>query len=152
MIKRTSLEEFRVNRYSKPISCMKLKDGDLLSFVDEKDLDEIFISTNNGYGLRFKASEVPTVGIKASGVKGISLKNDYVVGASSFDNNYPFISIITNKQTAKRVNKRAETISRARKGVLIIRDVKTNPYKIIKTFIMPSKTLIVILIMRVLMR
>ena len=32
-----------------------------------------------------------------------------------------------------------EKNSRARKGVRVIRDVKTNPYRIIKTFVINSK-------------
>ena len=143
MIKRSKLEEFKVSRNSKPINCMKLKDDDLVVSITDSDKNEVFISTNNGLGLRYSVSEVPIVGVKASGVKAISLKNDYVVSGHIFDINDEYLSIFTNKNTAKRVKlKDFEPTSRARKGILMVRDVKTNPYKIIKTFIVPSKTLL----------
>lgn len=143
MIKRSKLEEFKVSRYSKPINCMKLKGDDLLVNVTDSNKNEVFISTNNGLGLRYSVSEVPVVGVKASGVKAISLKNDYVVSGHIFDETDEYLSIFTSKNTAKRVKlKEFEATSRARKGVLMVRDVKTNPYKILKTFIVPSRTLL----------
>ena len=49
---------------------------------------------------------------------------------------YLFYGVITDKNTAKRVKLiEFEKISRARKGVRVIRDVKTNPYYILKSFL-----------------
>jgi topoisomerase-4 subunit A len=82
---------------------------------------------------------VPILGSRASGVKGISLKNDIVVSGNVI-NNDEYISLITSKNTGKRIKLvEFERISRARKGVQVIRDVKTNPYYILKTFIINSK-------------
>ena len=48
--------------------------------------------------------------------------------------------VVTKKNTMKRVRLNSfEITSRARKGVLIVRDVKTNPYYILKAFITSSK-------------
>ena len=53
------------------------------------------------------------------------------------------ISIITNKGTGKRVRlNEFELSTRTRRGLQVIREVKTNPYKIIKTFITDSKNYI----------
>ena len=42
--------------------------------------------------------------------------------------------------TAKRVKiEDMEKGSRARRGLLLIREVKTNPYKLLKTFVIGSK-------------
>jgi topoisomerase-4 subunit A len=47
-----------------------------------------------------------------------------------------YLTIITNKQTGKRIKlSEFELMTRARKGIQVIRDVKTNPYRILKTFI-----------------
>ncbi|MBQ8234542.1 MAG: DNA topoisomerase IV subunit A [Bacilli bacterium] len=140
MIKRTNLKEFKVSRYSKPINCMKLKENDKIVSIDSKDLEDILIVTQNGYALRYQTDEIPVVGIKAGGVKAVTLKNDSVIKAQTFNDTLPYVTIITTKQTAKRVKlTELEKTARARKGTLIIRDVKTNPYKIKDIFIAPSK-------------
>ena len=136
MIKRTKLEEFKALRYSKPITCMKLKSNDLVVSVSNSTKSEIFITTHIGYGLRYLISEVSPTGIKSAGIKAITLKNDYVVSASLFDSSDDYITILTCKNTGKRVKlSEFEQLSRARKGILLIRDVKTNPYYILKSFI-----------------
>ena len=140
MIKKTNLSDFKVSRYSKPISCMKLKDDDETINAFLVQYNDIFISTYNGYGLWFDIGEVPTSGIKSSGVKAINLKNDIIVSANNFDKNKEYVTIFTDKRTAKRVRlEEFEKSSRARRGLLLIREVKTNPYKIIKTFIEDNK-------------
>ena len=136
MIKRTSISDFKVSRYSKSMTAFKLKDDDVVVSVMDNLGDEIFISTYNGIGLRYLLSEVGLTGCKSAGVKGISLKNDYVVSASIFSGNDDYVSIITDKSTGKRVRlSEFERTSRGRKGIQLIRDVKTNPYRIVKTFV-----------------
>ena len=139
LVKRTKLNEFKVTRYSKPMSCMKLKDKDKVVSVSDDNGSEVFITTKNGYGLRYKTDEISIVGIKASGVKAINLKNDEVVNGILFDNT-DYITIITANGTGKRVKMTEfEQSTRARRGVLLVRDVKTNPYHILKTFINVKK-------------
>ena len=139
LVKRTKLNEFKVTRYSKPMSCMKLKDKDKVVSVTESNGSEVFITTKNGYGLRYKTDEISIVGIKASGVKAINLKNDEVVNGILFDNT-DYITIITANGTGKRVKMTEfEQSTRARRGVLLVRDVKTNPYHILNTFINVKK-------------
>ena len=144
MVKRTKLDEFKVQRYSKPITCMKLKDHDEVVTVTINSGDEIFITTKNGYGLRYATSEVSPIGLRAAGVKAITLKNDEVKCAHVFSN-MEYLSVITDKGTGKRIKiSEFEMMSRARKGVLMVRDVKTNPYSIVKTFVSTSKSLILL--------
>ena len=139
IVKRTKLNEFKVTRYSKPMSCMKLKDNDKIVSVTDSTGSEVFIATKNGYGLRYKTSEISIVGIKASGVKAINLKDDEVVSGILF-NITDYVTIITANGTGKRVKiNEFELSTRARRGVLLVRDVKTNPYHILKTFINVKK-------------
>ena len=139
LVKRTKLNEFKVTRYSKPMSCMKLKDKDKVVSVSDDNGSEVFITTKNGYGLRYKTDEISIVGIKASGVKAINLKDDEVVNGILFDNT-DYITIITANGTGKRVKMTEfEQSTRARRGVLLVRDVKTNPYHILNTFINVKK-------------
>ena len=141
MIKRTKLEEFKSSRYTKPISCMKLKDKDEVITAFLSTYNDIFITTNKLYGLWFDINGIPVIGIKASGVKSINLKSDTVVSVINFNPNiHEYITIVTDKGTAKRVKiSEFEKTSRAKRGLLVLREVKTNPYRVIKSFINDSK-------------
>ena len=141
MIKRTSLSDFKITRTSKPSSCIKLKDGDTVVDVMLDTNPDIFIATSLGYGLWFAKDEVPIVGIKASGVKAINLKDDTVVSTINFNEDVSdYLAILTDKGTGKRVKlKDFEKSSRARRGLMTIRDVKTNPYHVIKALIPTNK-------------
>ena len=140
MIKKTKLSEFKVNRYSKPISCMKLKENDQVINAFISNYNDIMITTYNGYSLWFDINEIPTSGIKSSGVKSISLKNDYVINSINFNKDLEYVSIFTDKETGKRVKLNLfEKSTRARRGLLLLREVKTNPYHILNTFIEDNK-------------
>lgn len=141
MIKRTLLKEFQVSRYSKPISCMKLKEGDQVISVFETLYEDIFLSTTDSYGLWFSKNDVPIVGLKASGVKAISLKGDTVISGSNFDASiHEYLLVITDKGTGKRIKiTEFERSNRARRGLLLLREVKSNPYQIIKTYPVTAK-------------
>lgn len=144
MIKRSKLKDFKLLRYSKETSCMKLKDNDYVIAAFTEDKPCLFLTTDTGYGLSFKTEEVPIVGVKASGVKAIKLKDDNLVSINQYSQTEDeFISIITRKGTGKRVRlNEFELSTRTRRGLLVIREVKTNPYKILKTFITDSKNYI----------
>ena len=144
MVKRSKLKEFKLQRYSKATSCMNLKDDDQVISAFIEDKPNLFLVTDSGYGLAFPAEEVPIVGVKAAGVKGMKLKDDYLVSANIFDfNQDEYITVITDKGTAKRVRlNEFELLSRARRGLQIVREVKTNPYKVLKTFVVDNKEFI----------
>ena len=143
MVKRTKLSEFIVQRYSKPICSIKLKDDDEVVSVDLSNNPLTFIVTSLGYALTYKTEEIPVVGVKASGVKAITLKNDMVVSGILYNENAEYLTIITDKKTAKRVKlQEFEITSRARRGIQVVREVKTNPYAIIKAFIINYKEML----------
>lgn len=139
MIKRTKLEEFKLLRYNKPVGCMKLKDKDEVIDAFISTSNNIFTVTDSGYGLWFDINEVPVVGIKASGVKAMKLMNDHLVSVINFSTQ-EYISVITNHGTGKRVKiTEFDKSLRARRGLMIVREVKTNPYKILKAFILDNR-------------
>lgn len=140
MIKRTKVSDFKVQRYTKPMTSMKLKEDDELIFASCEPYPYVFVSTYRGYGLWYETSEIPLTGTKGSGVKSINLKDDYVVGTSLFDGKSDCVTVFTKKNTAKRVKlTEFDKMSRARRGIQIVRDVKTNPYYILNTCVLPSK-------------
>ncbi len=144
MIKRSILFEFKVARYSKPISYIKLKDSDEVVNISSDNYNEIFITTSNGYGLWYDISEVPIIGLKTSGVKAINLKNDFVISGNIFnvdDNNY--ITIVTNKGLGKRIKiSDFEKITRAKRGLMLMKEIKSNPQKVVSATICDSKSLL----------
>lgn len=141
MIKRSLMKDFQVSRYSKPIQCMKLKDDDKVIDAYVNYYDDIFVATSGNYGLWFDKSEIPVVGIKASGVKAIKLKDDVVVSSFNFNpDNQELFLLVTDKGTGKRVKiQEFEKSARAHRGLLLLREVKTNPYHTVKVFITTSK-------------
>ena len=141
MVKRSKLSDYQVQRYSKPISTMKLKDDDkVISAIRTTDKN-VLITTRKGYGLWYKTNSIPIVGVKASGVKSINLKDDdYVVSGNIFNDNSEYLTIFTNKGNAKRVKLTdLELGKRATRGLLVLKEVKSNPQEIIKSFILESK-------------
>ena len=141
LIKRSKLKEFKLQRYNKATSCMKLKENDSVISVSIEDYDTVFLTTNTGYGLSFKTEEIPLVGVKASGVKAMKLKDDYLVSMNVFSyQNFEYITIITKNGTGKRVRLQEFDISsRTRRGIQVLREVKSNPYIVLRTFIEDSR-------------
>ena len=141
MIKRTKIRDFKVSRYSKPLVAMKLKKDDLLIVADKTLYNDVFIATEKGYGLWFDMNEVPIVGLKTGGVKAINLKDDTVNSVSNFDSKkIEYISLITDKSTGKRMKlSEFDKSTRARRGLMILKEVKTNPYHVLKTFVIDQK-------------
>ena len=144
MVKRSMLSDFKVSRYSKPITAIKLKDDDVVTNIESNKGNYIFITTSNGFGLRYNISEVAPVGLRAAGVKAVSLKNDTVV-VGHVMNEEEYLVVLTDKGTGKRIKmSEFEIGSRARKGIQMVRDVKTNPYHILRTFLNSKKSEIIL--------
>ena len=145
MVKRTKLSEFKALRYSKAITAIKLKAGDLVVSVTNESKEFTMITTTNGYALAFKTEEIPVVGLKTSGVKSIALKNDTVVSGMLYDESLEYLTILTDKGTGKRIKLSEFNIStRARRGDRIIKDIKTNPYHIVSSYIINYKEMLTI--------
>ncbi len=85
--KKTKMEMFEnINKTGK--IAITLKDNDELVFVDYSrgEDDDIFVATKKGMAIRFKESDVRTMGRTASGVKAITLrKGDNVTSACVVD-------------------------------------------------------------------
>ena len=139
MVKKTNVTDFEVTRYSKPLAAIKLKDDDELIAITEAK-DNALIVTKNGHYLRFSIDEIPNVGPKASGVKGISLKDDIVVSGITLDDADQYLNVFTNNKTAKRIRVEELVIaSRAKRGSTLIKKTKTVNYYITFAIVTNSK-------------
>lgn len=140
MTKKSNLSDFVVQRYSKPITFIKLKDKDEVVDVIMDAYNEVFIATKKGYGLWYDRSEIPTIGLRTAGVKAINLKDDEVISGCVFDGSAEYVTVITHKGLAKRIKlSEFEKTSRAKRGLLLLREVKSNPQEIIKVFVGDAK-------------
>ena len=139
LTKQVTLKDFEVTRYSKPMMAIKLKNDDELVNVTTAKEDTLFV-THNGFYLKFKTSEIPVVGLKASGVKGINLKEDYVIYGSDIKEEDEYLNIFTNIHTGKRIKlSDLSLISRAKKGNMLFKKAKTKDYKLDYAYLTNSK-------------
>ncbi len=143
MTKSFNVKDLEVLRYTKPITMFKLKGNDELVNVSIPDGNEVLLITEKGMSLKYNLNEIPVLGPKASGVKAIKLgEKDRVINAFVLDNDKEFVSIFTNRNTAKRVKvEDISKISRAKKGNKIITSPKSKEYKVFKAFNTSSKTI-----------
>ena len=138
LTKQVPLKDFEVTRYSKPMTAIKLKENDELINADISKEEVLFV-TSNGLCLRFNTNEIPIVGSKASGVKGINLKDGYCIYASPIKNE-EYLNIYTNYKTIKRLKlSDIIPISRAKKGNMLFKKAKTKDYKILFAYLTETK-------------
>lgn len=131
MVKKSSMKDYIVTRFSKPMAAIKLKDNDEVVDVF-KAKENVVLVSNNGYYVKFNASEIPLTGVKSSGVKGMNLKEGSVASALSYKD-AEYIDIFTNNKTAKRIKASdLEETGRAKRGNALMKKVKSVNYEIIK--------------------
>ncbi|MBN7277048.1 DNA topoisomerase IV subunit A [Lactobacillus acetotolerans] len=117
---------------------MKKADSCLLrvDVVKPDSKDEIILFTHRAYAVRYDISEVPESGAKAAGVKSVNLKDDdYVVGYVLAQPKYIdllHVGLITQRGAFKQFKlKLVNKVSRAKRGVMVLRELKTKPHRIV---------------------
>lgn len=132
MVKKTELQQYKAQRYSKPLVAINIKGDDEVVDVHETDGTlELFLTTCQGYALWFKEEEIGPLGVRAAGVKGINLKDDdFVTGAKvKAADTDPAVVIATQRGAVKKMKlSEFEITSRAKRGVVILRELKANPH------------------------
>jgi len=93
VIKRIDLSVFsKINKSG--LNALGIRDGDNLITVLRTDGQrEVFLATAKGRGIRFTETDVRSMGRSATGVKGITLREeDYVIGATVADGQVLMVS------------------------------------------------------------
>lgn len=147
LIKISKLADYRVQRYSRTFKAMGIKKGD--SMIDArivKGEEDVILFTHQAYALRFSLSELSVTGIRTAGVRGINLKDeDQVVAMEIVPDDSGAILIATQRGNVKRMGlKELETASRAQRGVVVLKELKSNPYRIIGAKIVKNDEIIVL--------
>lgn len=135
MVKKTELKHYKAQRYSRPLVAINLKEDDHVIDVHLTDgSKEIFLATHFGYSLRFHEEEVNIVGARAAGVKGINLKeSDFVAAGKIIEQpSEEEVVIATQRGAVKKMKlTEFERGSRAKRGVVMLRELKSNPHRVI---------------------
>ena len=130
MIKKVKLSDFEVTRYHRAMVAMGVKaDDELVSVSRSTWLDQLLIVTERGYLLRFEESELGFIGLKAMGVKGISLGAGDKVLKTLLVQSDDELLFLTQRGNIKKLKVRDIAMSsRYKKGALGIKQLKTNPH------------------------
>ncbi|MCG7345209.1 DNA topoisomerase IV subunit A [Sporosarcina sp. ACRSL] len=143
-IKISKLADFQVQRYSRTFKAMNLKKGDLM--VDAQLVtgeEDVILFTEQAYALRFSLTELSVTGVRTAGVRGINVKSDdKLASILVVRDETESILIATHRGSVKRMAlKELDVASRAQRGVVVLKELKTNPHRIVGTqFVKPSDT------------
>ncbi|EGA90190.1 DNA topoisomerase IV subunit A [Planococcus donghaensis MPA1U2] len=134
-VKRSALKDYQIQRYSRTVKTMNLKSGDAMIYAGLVTKEtELFIGTNQAYGVRFPLEEVPLTGLRTGGVKGVNLKgDDEAVSAILIDPEVKQeLVLVTHRGAAKKMKlDEFESGSRAKRGVVMLRELKSNPHRVV---------------------
>ncbi|MFC4404472.1 DNA topoisomerase IV subunit A [Gracilibacillus xinjiangensis] len=136
MVKKSTLDLYSSARFSRPLIAINLKQDDQLLNVYLTDGNSnIFIATNKGYGLWYDEKEVAPIGQRAAGVKAIQLKEDeFVINGIVFNELMPleYLFVMSQRGACKRIPlDQFEKSSRAKKGSVMLRELKAKPHRIV---------------------
>ncbi|MBC1520795.1 DNA topoisomerase IV subunit A [Listeria aquatica] len=148
MIKASLIANYKPQRYSKSMMAIKLKADDELLSVDLIDQSEdVFLASKFGYGLRYAVNEVPDSGARTAGVKAINLKSgDEVSGAVVIPKEETKkLFLLTQRGSLKKMKlTEFEPISRAKRGLIMLRELKNSPHRVFGVFLAASDEFLMI--------
>ncbi|GHT76048.1 DNA gyrase subunit A [Endomicrobiia bacterium] len=126
-IKKIALDEF-ANPRRGGIIAIKLEDGDILTEVKAIGKNpEVIIATKSGIAIRFKETDVRSIGRSGQGVNGISLeKDDEVIGMELFSPNDVFLSVSENGYGKRTEVGKYRLQKRAGRGVINMQATERN--------------------------
>ncbi|MEK4425447.1 DNA topoisomerase IV subunit A [Solibacillus sp. FSL K6-1523] len=147
-IKRSSLSDYVVTRYSKPIKTMNVKEQDEMIFATlVTENDELLLVTNTSYTIRFPMNELPVTGVRTAGVKGIVIKDEEYLAAVAVlqPNSAQELVIVTQRGAIKRMSiSEIELGNRAKRGVVTLKELKANPHRIFEVLVVHFSNTVVL--------
>lgn len=133
-VKRSLLADYLVSRYSKAMKTMNIKgDDEMIVAQLISESGEVILTANTSFTVRFALEELPPTGVKTGGVKGLVLKEgEYLAAANilaaGIDKD---LLVITQRGAVKRMSiAEVEVTGRAKRGVVILKELKSNPHRI----------------------
>ena len=132
MIKKTSIPRMDVERSSKAMSCMKLKDNDeMISVTVCYEDDDLILISKDGYCNKYSSEIIADLAPKAQGVIGMNVKNDELAAVVADSHDSLELLLTSDKGGFKRIHKdNLDFTSRNTKGYRLFRQIKSNPHQI----------------------
>jgi len=127
----------------KSSKAMKLKTAsDVITTVSQiskkAENSDLAVITHRGLCLRFNISEIPIVGTNASGVKAANLKkDDFIVSGVVIpsDSNHVPVVMLTQRGSLKKIDiTTISRLSRAKRGLMVLKELKSDPHRLIAAF------------------
>ena len=140
MIKKTSIPRMNVERSSKAMSCMKLKNNDEMVAVTVcYEDDDLILVSKDGYCNKYSSQILADLAPKAQGVLGMNVKNDELSAVVADCHDSAELLLSSDKGGFKRIHKDSlDFTSRNTKGYRLFRQIKSNPHQIIRATMVSS--------------
>lgn len=145
-IKQTALVDLKPGRTYKSRASryitLKAPTDEVISLYYTTENKQLVCVSYNGYGLRYDLAEVPTTGARAAGVKCMDLRDDTLVSVLLADEQSA-LGLLTTRGSFKKMKvTEIPMTSRARRGVQILRELKSKPHRVFTAFlIVPDQRL-----------
>lgn len=133
-VKISKLTDFQVQRYNRSFKGMNVKKGErLIGARIVTGTEDVLLVSNQAYSLRFPLEELAITGVRTGGVRGIHLKpDDELIAFEVITEQVKNIFVATQRGSIKRMNiSEFETSARALRGATIVKELKSNPHRII---------------------
>ncbi|KRN02535.1 DNA topoisomerase IV subunit A [Levilactobacillus senmaizukei DSM 21775 = NBRC 103853] len=144
-IKQTAFSDLTPGRTYKSRAAVyeKLKHPDAqvvrVAYLEEPVDRGILLVSKNGYALRYAVDEVSINGARTTGVRSMDLRDDDQVVNLALVNDSDTIALVTQRGAFKRLAmKELSVTSRARRGVIILRELKRDPHRIVDFMTIPA--------------
>ena len=128
LVKRTAIKEFENIRTSGKIAILLKENDELINVLQTTGNSDVIIGASNGRAVRFKESEIRSMGRNTSGVKGIELNGAVVIGCEIVDDAAnEEILVITEKGYGKKTSDEEYRLThRGSKGVKALNITEKN--------------------------
>lgn len=128
LVKRTAIKEFENIRTSGKIAILLKENDELINVLQTTGNSDVIIGASNGRAVRFKESEIRSMGRNTSGVKGIELNGAVVIGCEIVDDAAnEEILVITEKGYGKKTSAEEYRLThRGSKGVKALNITEKN--------------------------
>jgi len=130
--KKGTIKKVDITMFQKPrkggIRAMTLEQDDILINVVKTDGNkQVLLATNNGMAIRFKETDLRSIGRTGKGVRGINLKNDdKVIDIIVVDNNKDILTVTENGYGKRTKINEYRIINRGGVGVINIKTDERN--------------------------
>lgn len=110
-----------------------------VKYLTEPVEQGILLISKNGYALRYPVDEISVNGARTTGVRSMDLRDDDEVVNLALVTDNETIALITQRGAFKRLAmKELSVTSRARRGVIVLRELKRDPHRIVDFMTIPA--------------